>query len=93
VRRFRPNILLDCEETGFVEANWAGKLLKIGGVTIKLTVPCPRCIMTTHGFDDLPRDTTIMRALVRECGHQLGIYAEVVNTGVVNVGDEAELIL
>lgn len=92
VRRFRPNLLLDADDSGFIEQSWRGKTLEIGPVTLRLTMPCPRCVMTTIGFDDLPRDTSIMRTLVRECRHELGIYAEVVSGGDIFTGDKAVLI-
>ena len=48
--------------------------------------------MTTHGFDDLERDARIMRALVKEAGGNLGVYATVEAAGRVRVGDPVELI-
>lgn len=91
VRRFRPNILIECEEAGFLENAWAGRSLRIGTAVLSLEVPCPRCAMTTVGFHELPRDTQIMRALVRSCRHELGIYAECRRAGEIRVGDEVEL--
>ncbi|MEX0941037.1 MAG: MOSC N-terminal beta barrel domain-containing protein [Pseudomonadales bacterium] len=92
VRRFRPNILIDTDETGFVEQDWVGKTLQIGATLISCEIPCPRCVMTTIGFHDLPRDTSIMRTLVRECGHELGIYAEVKTPGQLRLGDEVVVL-
>jgi len=43
--------------------------------------------MVTHGFEDLPRDPTVMRALVRESGGNLGVYATVEEPGRAKVGD------
>ena len=43
--------------------------------------------MTTHGFADLPRDTNIMRQLVRNSEGNLGIYATVLSAGALTVGD------
>lgn len=91
VRRFRPNILIETTETGFAEQSWIGRTLSLGNVSLSLDVGCPRCVMTTIGFDDLPRDTSIMRTLVKTCEHVLGVYAEITSTGTINVGDTAIL--
>jgi MOSC domain-containing protein YiiM len=48
--------------------------------------------MTTHGFADLPRDTQIMRSLVREAGGSLGVYASVETPGNIRVGDEVRVL-
>ena len=93
-RRFRPNFVVDTgpEERGFVEAAWAGKRLQIGGMVAQAHMVCPRCVMVTHGFDDLPKDPDIMRTLVRETGGNLGIYASVVEAGSVALGDSVEVL-
>lgn len=94
VRRFRPNLLLETPpgETGFPEDAWAGKRLQIGDAIFELQMRCPRCVMTTHGFGDLPKDPGIMRALVRAHGGDLGVYAQVVQPGIVRAGDTAVLL-
>jgi uncharacterized protein YcbX len=94
VRRFRPNFTIETEATGsaFPEQEWRGKRLRIGELTLAVTVECPRCVMTTHGFDDLPKDPQIMRGLVREAGGNLGVYATVEEPGTVRVGDPVNLI-
>jgi len=92
VRRFRPNLLLESAEDGFPEVAWAGRRIRIGGAVLRATVPCPRCVMITHGFDDLPRDPGLMRTVVREADQCLGIYAEVESPGEVRVGDAVELL-
>jgi len=89
VRRFRPNLLIESgeEAEGFPEEAWCGARLRVGAATLRVTIRCPRCVMTTHGFDDLPRDPSVMRALVREAGGNLGVYAEVETPGEVVPGD------
>lgn len=92
VRRFRPNLLVDTEdEEGFVEAGWAGRKLRIGDAVLEATVPCPRCVMITHPVADLPKDATILRAVVREANQNLGVYAKVAEAGAVAAGAAVEI--
>ena len=89
VRRFRPNLLVDIPGTDhpFPEQAWVGKTLSIGSVKLKIEMTCPRCSMTTHGFDDLPRDTEVMRKLVNHSDGNLGIYASVQSPGKISLED------
>ena len=92
-RRFRPNLLIDAEEleVGFVEERWSDKYLEIGDTIIQFTLPCPRCVMTTIAFQDLKKAPQIMRTLVQENHHKLGIYGQVVKPGKIQIGDQAHL--
>lgn len=93
VRRFRPNLVVSIpsEET-FPEQAWIGRTLRIGDAQLSIAMECPRCVMTTHGFADLPRDPGIMRTLVKEAGGNLGVYARVEVAGQVETGDALELL-
>ncbi len=91
-RRFRANILFDTEESGFVEDQWAGKRARIGSAELQLELACPRCVMTTHGFDDLAKDPKIMRTLVKQNNGNAGLYASVVKPGTISVGDRIEIL-
>ena len=94
VRRFRPNLLVDVpgSDHPFPEQAWVGKTLAIGSVTLKIDTTCPRCAMTTHGFDDLPQDPHIMRKMVANSEGNLGIYASVVKVGKVATGDSVNVM-
>lgn len=94
VRRFRPNLLVDVpgSDHPFPEQAWVGKTLAIGSVTLKIDTTCPRCAMTTHGFDDLPQDPQIMRKMVASSEGNLGIYASVVKVGKVATGDSLSVM-
>jgi len=98
VQRFRPNIVIDCgDATGFVENDWTGGTLTIGSdVTLKVSIPTPRCVMTTLPQADLPADPRILKtatALNRrdlgDLGHLpcVGVYADIVRTGSLRRGD------
>lgn len=100
VRRFRPNFVIaltdaptgDDGAEGFPEQAWAGRKLRIGEVVLDATIPCPRCVMVTLPFADLPKDTALLRAIVRNAAQSVGVYANVGRSGLVRVGDEVELL-
>lgn len=89
-RRFRPNIVVDSSEldTAFIEESWKARYLIVGEAVIQLTLGCPRCVMATIGFDNLPKDTDIMRQLVAANDHKLGIYGRVFKPGHIRIGDQ-----
>jgi uncharacterized protein YcbX len=88
VRRFRPNIVVSSEEVGFVENEWIGRILSIGDeVRLRITEPCPRCVMTTLAQGDLPKDPGILRTAAQENQANVGVYADVVTGGAIRRGD------
>ena len=93
VRRFRPNLLVDAPGSSrFPEQEWVGKRLRIGGAVLSIAMTCPRCVMTTHGFADLPEDPGIMRTLVKQADGNLGVYVSVESGGEVRTADSIELL-
>jgi len=93
VRRFRPSLLVDAaSDDRFPEQGWLGSRMRIGGVVIETPMTCPRCVMTTHAFADLPKDPTVMRTLVKEAEGNLGVYATIVEPGEIRVGDAVEMV-
>jgi uncharacterized protein YcbX len=93
-RRFRPNLLIEAVDglSGFCELDWCGKGLAIGDVRLDVVMPMMRCGMITCAQAELPRDPSIMRALVRDCDMNLGVGAQVLEAGRARVGDEVRLI-
>jgi uncharacterized protein YcbX len=92
-RRFRPNFFIETAGgvEGLVEAGWGGRRLRLGGVVLKCEVPAPRCSMTIQAQDGLPKDPRVLRTIVK-AGQNLGVYASVDTPGLVEVGDEVELL-
>lgn len=102
IQRFRPNIVVDCpDETGFVENSWVGRTLAVGSeLELRVSIPCPRCVMTTLPRTDLPHDPRILGTLadqnrldLGDFGHLpcAGVYADVVRPGSIRRGDPVQL--
>ncbi len=102
VHRFRPNIVVDCaDQSGFVENSWAGHTLAIGPeLVLRVSIPCPRCVMTTLPRVDLTFDPKILRTVARlntlnlgDFGNLpcVGVYADVVKPGRIRCGDPVQV--
>ncbi len=94
VRRFRPNLVIETspELSGFAEAAWVGRVLRVGGVRLECTVATPRCSMVSQAQRGLPKNVSLLRTIVRAADQNVGIYARVVGEGSVARGDEVELV-
>ncbi len=92
VRRFRPNIVIRVDDRTqpddpFPEQAWTGETLRLGDAAIEIIGPCPRCVMITRGFADLPEDRALMRTVVKNLDQNFGVYAKVLMPGRFSVGD------
>ena len=101
-RRFRMNVIVKVDDARFVENDWVGNELTIGDtVRFNIALADPRCVMTTLAQGELPRDTNILRAIVRYNRVQVGdagrfpcagVYATVQASGTVRAGDRVSLV-
>lgn len=95
VRRFRPNIVVSTgpDEQGFVEDDWIGHTVAIGGqVLLRVTGACARCVMTTLPQGDLPKDSGILRTAAQHNHVNVGVYADVITGGAIRRGDPVTLV-
>jgi len=103
-RRFRPNIIVAVGkgEPDFVENSWVGLTVEIGEtLLLKVTNPCPRCVMTTLPQADLPQDHGILRTAAQHnkpyvpalgsAMPSVGVYATVLRSGTVRRGDPVRM--
>ena len=100
-RRFRMNVIVSTERSGFIENDWVDHEIALGdAVRLNVALPDPRCVMTTLAQDDLPNHTDVLRALVRYNKLQLGdfgqfpcagVFAVVAASGTVKIGDRVAL--
>ena len=95
------NVILKTDKPGFIENEWVGYTLGLGeSAQLSLAMLDARCVMVTLAQDDLAKDTEVLRALV--CHNRIklgdlgnfpcaGIYAVVVTSGSVKLGDQVVL--
>jgi uncharacterized protein len=95
-RRFR--MLLELDGLGMLaEEAWTSRRIRVGGATLLVGAPTPRCAVPSASPDTGVRDRDVLRELIEERGRVdgeacLGVYAEVLEPGVVRVGDEVEVL-
>jgi uncharacterized protein YcbX len=95
VRRYRPNLVVGTDAAPLAELPelaWVGKRLRIGGTVIEVPRRTQRCVMITHPQAELGGDRSVLRTLVREMGHTLGVAGDVATPGIVRAGDPVELV-
>jgi uncharacterized protein len=103
-RRFRPNMVVTAGngEADFVENEWVGLNVEVGdSLVLKVTNPCPRCVMTTLPQADLPQDHGILRTAAQynkphvpalgSAMPSVGVYANVLRSGTVRRGDPVRM--
>ncbi|HEX6788231.1 MAG TPA: MOSC N-terminal beta barrel domain-containing protein [Gaiellaceae bacterium] len=91
-RRYRPNIVLDSSGVGLVEDAWLGATMSIGSCVLQVTERVERCVMPTFAQDGLPRRPDLLRFLVERNETMLGVYANVVSSGTIAVGDRVVVV-
>jgi uncharacterized protein YcbX len=88
VERFRPNILVDADETApYPEDSWVGRVLTIGGMQMRIDKRDGRCVVITIDPASGERDPAILRAVNQDRQGCLGVYGTTVTPGRISVGD------
>lgn len=96
-RRFRPNIVLECEDLeAFGEDDWVGSILILGeeatGPAVHLTKRDVRCMVINLDPETGRQDSGAMKAAVRLNENNAGVYGTVVRVGRIQIGDPVRLV-
>lgn len=102
VRRFRPQIVVDTPGMpGFVEDEWLGRCVGFGSAVVEPHKLTARCVMVTLPHHEAPARRETLRSLTsrhlvpnRPGGKPapcIGIYANVVEQGVVSEGNSVDV--
>jgi uncharacterized protein YcbX len=93
-RQFRANIYIEpMSGIPFEENEWVGRMLRIGdGAVMGITKKDSRCMMINLNPDSAVQNPRVLRAVARNHNEEAGIYANVIQPGIVRVGDVVQLI-
>lgn len=94
IERFRPNLMIETlpEFKGLVEQSWIDHHLKIGDVSIHCNEAALRCGAVTRQQENIARDSSVLRTIVKEAEQNLGIYGEIIEEGCITAGDDVYLV-
>jgi hypothetical protein len=85
---FRANLLIDAPGRGFVEDGWLDGDLRVGpDVVLRPRERITRCTMVDMAQDGVPAPGGLLRAVTEHHDMTFGVWATVVRTGRLTVGD------
>lgn len=91
-RRFRANLVVTLDENAINEGNWIGKRIRLGSTELQINSYCERCSMTTIDPDTLERDVSLLKKINEEMNLNFGVYASVIKSGPIHVGEKVYLV-
>ncbi len=93
-RRFRPNIVVEIPEVEghFPETEWIGRKIAVGALEMTIAEPCRRCGFTILAQEGIDNDPDILRTLVRQNAHNLGVYCTVDRPAEIALGDPMRML-
>lgn len=93
-RRFRPNVVVEMAEVEgvFPESQWLDREIMLGAIPMTISAPTRRCGFTVVEQQGLASDPNILRHLVRNNQHNMGVYCSLETSGTITIGDAMALV-
>lgn len=91
--RFRPNFLVETDEIGFIENDWVNIDITLGSLRCQVYDHTRRCIMVALAQGDLPRDTDVIRTILKNNDGRAGVALRTLDSGIVRYGAKVEVII
>lgn len=92
IRRFRTNIHLELDLEPYAEQVLEGARLRVGTTELELLRPCERCVIPARHPATTEKWPDLLRHIFREHEGCFGINARAHASGVIAVGDTAEVL-
>lgn len=90
--RFRPNFLVETRATGFVEHDWVNNDVSLGSLRCQVYDDTRRCIMVALGQGNLPRDTEVIRTILKRNEGRAGVALKTQHSGMLHKGAKVEVL-
>jgi uncharacterized protein YcbX len=92
-RRFRANIVIECDGEPFLEERWMGGTLVFGqkGPVVRVTMRDARCAMLNLDPKTATSDARVLKSVVQLNQNNAGVYGTVVRTGTISIGEPVSL--
>jgi len=96
-RRFRANLFVETQNLDpFLEDRWVGGMLIFGdgdsGPAVGVVMRDERCMMVNLDPDTGIQDARVQKAVVRLNDNYAGVYATVMRTGTIHIGDGVRFV-
>lgn len=86
--RFRPNVFVHAAaDFAQAEEDFVGTELRIGSVRLRVRMANERCVVVNYDPAGPDQDPRVLRWLAQNRAALLGVYCDVLEPGVVRVGD------
>jgi uncharacterized protein YcbX len=97
-RRFRANIVIECDEgEAFLEEKWIGGTLVFGEKeprpAVRVTMRDARCGMLNLDPKTAKPDALVLKSVVQLNQNNAGVYGTVVQMGTIRIGEPVNLIV
>ena len=97
-RRFRANIVIECDEgETFLEEGWMGGTLVFGEKeprpAVRVTMRDARCAMLNLDPNTAEPDARVLKSVVQLNQNHAGVYGTVVQTGTISIGEPVSLVV
>jgi uncharacterized protein len=75
----------------YPEESWIGRVVRIGGLRMRVDQRDNRCVMVTIDPVTLDRNPAVLRVIAQERNNRFGVYGSAVEPGRIAVGDPVEV--